>query len=109
MTFAETKEDNRVVDETFPSRLAAMNVYYAQRSYKQLNNDQYASTIEELIPYMDESVVDPFDLYIMTTADNTKYKVNVHRKEDSKLEASVTHDRLLLSYSEQDFAYDELK
>jgi hypothetical protein len=64
-----------VVDETFPVRFAAMNVYYAQRYYKQLHH-QYASTIDELIPYTDESVLAPFDIHIITTANNAEYEAN---------------------------------
>jgi hypothetical protein len=98
LNFAESRDDKEIFDETFPVRFAAMNVYYAQRYYKQLHN-KYASTKDELIPYTDESVLAPFDIHISTTPNHAEYKANLRCRKGSVLEASVTYDRLLWSNS----------
>jgi hypothetical protein len=46
-------------DPFWPVRLTAMNLYYAQRRYKELNW-RYASTFEELKELVDEAIVKPF-------------------------------------------------
>lgn len=102
LNFAESRDDKEVVDETFPARFAAMNVYYAQSYYKQLHG-KYASTIEDLIPYTDESVLAPFDIHIFTSTDNAEYKARLHSKKCAVLEASVTNDRHLWSNSSKEF------
>jgi hypothetical protein len=50
----ESSEDIKEVtrDLSWPSRLAAMNVYYAQRAYKETNG-KYASKLSELTEYLD--------------------------------------------------------
>ena len=86
-------------DPTWPARLAAMNVYYAQRYYRELNAEgKYAQNFEALFPYVDEEILAPFEVHIKMTCDRSGYSARVFSRVDS-LEVSVTDDRLLFVHS----------
>ncbi|KAL3945164.1 MAG: hypothetical protein SGBAC_000767 [Bacillariaceae sp.] len=76
-------------DPTWPSRLAAMNVYYAQRVYLEAK-EKYASNISELLQYLNIAIVDPFDINIM--GDDNEYVAVVTGDGHN---VSVNQDRLI--------------
>ena len=76
-------------DPSWPSRLAAMNAYYAQRAYHEAK-EKYASSMSELLQYLDISVVDPFDVDIR--CDETGYIAVVTGNDHV---ATVNQDRHL--------------
>ena len=48
-------------DPTWPARLAVMNVYYAQRRYRELNDqNKYAANLNDLKNLVDMDIVKPF-------------------------------------------------
>lgn len=51
-------------DRTWPARLAAMNVYYAQKRYREVNGGSYASDVRMLDDLVDSSILDPFEVQI---------------------------------------------
>jgi hypothetical protein len=51
-------------DPTWPGRLAAMNVYYAQKAFFVEHNGTYAASIEEMGDLLDEAVIKPFQIQI---------------------------------------------
>eukprot|EP00980_Cylindrotheca_fusiformis_P006702 scaffold1398_cov116-Cylindrotheca_fusiformis.AAC.19 len=76
-------------DLSWPSRLAAMNVYYSQRAF----HDKYgafASKTSELAQFFAFSIVDPFEIEISTDTDGYKAVIFGHGYE-----VSVTQDRHL--------------
>jgi Carbohydrate family 9 binding domain-like len=52
-------------DPTWPPRLAAMNVYYAQRQYRQ-ENGLYATRLDMLTPLLHQAIVSPFQIEILS-------------------------------------------
>ena len=55
-------------DLSFPGRLAAMNIYYAQEAFaNHYNNGTYATSIDELTDLLDEEIITPFDIRIHPT------------------------------------------
>jgi len=51
-------------DPTWPGRIAAMNVYYAQRYFSNQNNGTYAASIETLGVLLADDIVRPFQIRI---------------------------------------------
>lgn len=51
-------------DSSWPGRIAAMNVYYAQRYFSNQNNGTYAPSMKELGGLLDNEIVDPFQIKI---------------------------------------------
>jgi len=91
-------------DPTWPLRLAAMNVYYAQRYHREMDpNRRYASNMEELLPYVDEEILAPFEVLIEATDDGSGHRAKVVSRDTSNV-VSVTDDRLLLVHSDDDTA-----
>ena len=79
-------------DSTWPARLAAMNIYYAQVAYAEDHAGEYASQMAQLEGLVDKSIVDPFDVIINVSADKKEYVVTV-RIDQSCIQ--VTNERLL--------------
>jgi hypothetical protein len=50
-------------EPTWPARLAAMNVYYAQKAYLE-KNGEYAADMDRLDAYVDAAIVAPFKISI---------------------------------------------
>lgn len=50
-------------DLSWPSRLAAMNVYYAQRAFHETHGS-YTSKMVDLAQFLDFAIIDPFDIEI---------------------------------------------
>jgi len=53
-------------DSAWPARLAAMNIYYAQKYYHKLNK-HYADQLSTLAPFLNQEIVSPFDVMIQIT------------------------------------------
>ena len=107
--FVLGEEENEATNETdlpprdpsWPGRLAAMNVYYAQKVYSKqqhegdgdgTNGKKYASTIEDLQGLIDEAIVKPFHVEITLTADG--YIAKILGNPDESI-VTVTQDRLV--------------
>lgn len=84
-------------DAAWPARLAAMNVYYAQKYYRQTHGS-YTDNMEELAQYLDQTIVEPFDIEIRTEEQNrgseSTFVAVVKGNPDGSI-ATVTEDRLL--------------
>lgn len=80
-------------DPTWPLRLTALHIYHAQRAFYERNNEQYASTMQDLSPLVDETIVDPFEIHLFVK--EKTYMALVRSVEDSKV-ATVSSDRLLI-------------
>jgi hypothetical protein len=80
-------------DPTWPGRLAAMNVYYAQRAYFQQNGEKYAPSVAELSALLDESIIQPFDVQINLTPGG--YIANIAGNPDASI-VTIRQDRLLV-------------
>jgi hypothetical protein len=78
-------------DPSWPVRLAAMNVYYAQVAYKQ-KQDVYASDMADLEAWLNKAIVEPFDVMIITADDRQGFVVEV---SDGTRLAMVREDRFL--------------
>jgi hypothetical protein len=78
-------------DATWPLRLTAMHIYYAQRGFFH-NEQRFASSMKELEAYVDLKIVGPFDIHLFVK--NQEYMALVRSNDDSMI-ATVSHDRLL--------------
>ena len=58
-------------DSTWPARLAAVNVYYAQQAYKQ-KTGSYASRMDQLSELVNQAIVAPFQIEIQMPRDFKK-------------------------------------
>jgi hypothetical protein len=102
-------------DPTWPARLAAMNVYYAQHYYRNNNGDNsFASIMEELKDLVDQKIVEPFDIRIQlssasngagTSGTNDEFTVIVRHGQDCQV-VTVTQDRTLLVQKSNDYDKD---
>jgi hypothetical protein len=79
-------------DPTWPARLAAMNVYYAQHAFYQ-KNGRFASSLEQLADLVDSAIVKPLDIEIRLTEDE-EFLAIVRGNPDGSV-VSVSHDRNL--------------
>ena len=81
-------------DPAWPARLAAMNVYYAQKRYKQLNG-VYADNLSQLDGLVNGEILKPFSgsVAILASKDKRKYTASVTSSDGTK--AVVTDERLL--------------
>jgi hypothetical protein len=85
----ETTKFEMQKDPTWPLRLAAMNLYYAQRAHQEAK-EKYASNVSELLQNLNIAIVDPFDVDIK--ADVNGYKASVTGNGQV---VSVNQDRLI--------------
>jgi hypothetical protein len=102
-------------DPTWPARLAAMNVYYAQHYYRSNNSDNsFASDMEQLKDLVDQKIVEPFDIRIQlfssmngagTSGTNDEFTVTVRQGQDCQV-VTVTQDRTLLVHRSNDYDKD---
>ena len=79
-------------DPTWPGRLAAMNVYYAQKAFFVEHNGTYAASIEEMGDLLDEAVVKPFQIQIKL--EKYDFFAIVSGNPDGS-DVSITNDRHL--------------
>lgn len=78
-------------DQSWPSRLAAMNVYYGQRKFNEMNG-YYAENLQDLSPFIDLSIVDPFSIEIARNSDGKSYTASII---GNGYTVTVSHDRHL--------------
>ncbi|CAJ1916497.1 unnamed protein product [Cylindrotheca closterium] len=83
-------------DPTWPLRLAAMNVYYAQRAHQEAK-EKYASKMSELLQNLNIAIVDPFDVDIKCDVDGytavvtgNGYVVSVNQDRLIKVEDAIS-------------------
>lgn len=79
-------------DPSWPGRLAAMNIYYAQAVFLEKTGN-YAVTLEQLKGLTHSSIIDPFQITIKKT-DDDGFLASVKGSPDGSI-VSVTNDRLL--------------
>jgi hypothetical protein len=87
-----TGNDSVPKDLSWPVRLAAMHVYYAQAAFFE-DHGTYASNIDLLTDLIDSDITDPFDILI-DLDDDGGYLVTVSGSPDGTI-VTVTHDRFL--------------
>jgi hypothetical protein len=80
-------------DPAWPGRLAATNIYYAQKAYFDQNDGTYASTLSSLCDFVDEDILEPFDVEINLTKDG--YTANLAGNPDGSI-VTIRQDRFLL-------------
>lgn len=80
-------------DPSWPGRLAAMNVYYAQRVFAQQNGGTYATSLAELLTLVDKAIVEPFQVEINPTNDG--YVANLAGNPNDSI-VTIRQDRYLL-------------
>ncbi|KAL3940482.1 MAG: hypothetical protein SGARI_000947 [Bacillariaceae sp.] len=98
----QKKQDQNVdipKDPSWPGRLAAMNIYYAQKTFSEqqqqlssFSQRKYASTAEELNGLVDDPILEPFQIEIELTYDG--YIATITGNPDGSV-VTVTQDRLL--------------
>ena len=98
MVFGEPKSDDKEFesvprDPSWPGRIAAMNVYYAQRQYSDQNDGGFADSIEKLQGLLDDEIVEPFEIYIDLSPDG--YVATVRENATAPNAVIVTNERLL--------------
>lgn len=60
----------KTADSSWPAKLAAMNVYYAELAYKDSHDGKFTSDMMDLKPFLDEDIMSPFHVEIhFTTKD----------------------------------------
>jgi len=79
-------------DSTWPARLAAMHIYYAQVAFKD-DGGVYASDVEQLSNLIDPVITAPFNI-VISLNDNGGYTVVVSGNPDGSI-VSVTHERFI--------------
>lgn len=86
--------DDMPKDSSWPVRLAAMNIYYAQAAFKK-DHGTYASSIDTLVEenLVNTDITDPFDILI-DLDDQGGYLVEVEGFPDGTT-ATITQDRYL--------------
>ena len=90
---SKATDDEIPKDATWPARLAAMNVYYAQVAYAEDSAGEYATDMKDLKGLVDETIVGPFDIQIERSDDKKGYVVTV--RIDEMTSVQVTNERLL--------------
>mmetsp|Transcript_5089 Transcript_5089/g.14762 ORF Transcript_5089/g.14762 Transcript_5089/m.14762 type:complete len:379 (-) Transcript_5089:87-1223(-) len=79
-------------DPTWPGRIAAMNVYYAQNFFFNQNNKTYAASMDDLRGLLDDAIVGPFRIAMDATPSG--YTATVKGNPDGS-HVVVTEDRSL--------------
>lgn len=93
LVFGSSSDDHEEVkDASWPVRLAAMNVYYAQSAYHRINQ-RYASNLQQLGDLVDWSIISPFKTRLVMDGEQ-KYTALVGGSPDGNM-ASVTQERYL--------------
>ena len=88
----ESKAGSVPRDSAWPGRIAAMNVYYAQRYFSDQTNGTYAASIEMLEGLLNNAIVRPFKICIELVPDG--FVATVRGNPDGSY-VTITNDRLL--------------
>jgi hypothetical protein len=81
-------------DVTWPGRLAAMNIYYAQHMYM-AKKGNYSTSVSALQPYLDPKITSPFQLAVEAHANSTFNATVTYGAPPDQLRVRVREDRLL--------------
>lgn len=79
-------------DPTWPARLAAMNIYYAQTAFYR-TNAAFARDLDQLQDYVSSEIVHPFQIYIERDENDEFFATVTTEQED--MVVTVTEDRLV--------------
>ena len=79
-------------DGSWPARLAASNLYYAQRHYFEVHK-QYAKSVQDLKHLVDPNLIDPFER-IDIKVQEEKYLATIHGNPDGSV-VSINEERLI--------------
>ena len=82
-------------DLSWPARLAVMNIYYAQRRYFELNNQQYASNLSAVEKYIDPMILKPFMGSILITLSKDSKAYNASVVAPNNIKTTITEERRL--------------
>lgn len=80
-------------DPSWPARLAAMNVYYAQKVFHE-EHENYSTNIEELSGLLDSEIVSPFNIKLESTDTADFFLATVLGNLDGSV-VTVSQDRYL--------------
>ena len=84
-------------DPYWPSKITVMNIYYAQKRYKELHN-HYALSLKDMDDLLDKNLIQPFevsrDYRIEIKASSHSYTAKIYHLNSSDI-VSITHDRLM--------------
>jgi hypothetical protein len=81
------------IDRTWPARVAAMHVYYAQNAYREAVG-RYTFDLDDLVPYMQTVYINPFTVHISRTWVKEGYRVIV-ADQSAGILVTVEQDRKL--------------
>jgi hypothetical protein len=79
-------------DPTWPSRLAATHIYYAQSAFRE-DNGVYASNVDQLSDLIDREIIEPFGIMI-DLHDDGGYIVEVSGSPDGTV-VYITNERFI--------------
>jgi hypothetical protein len=81
-------------DPTWPQRLVAMHVYYAQRAFAEANAGRFAEDMKDLEAYVDPSIVEGFGVSLLVKGETYTALITPTTTGDA-VTAIVTQDRRL--------------
>ena len=85
-------------DSSWPSRVTAIHAYYAQRAFHE-RHGCYAEQMSDLSPYIDFSIIDPFDVQMEVSSNGKSYNATVVGNGHT---VSVRQDRYLVVIKDSD-------
>jgi hypothetical protein len=91
----EQSQDLPPRDPTWPERLTAMHVYYAQRAFAETNAGRFAENVKDLEAYMDPSILEGFSVSLLVGGET--YDALISSTTEDGATAIVTQDRELLT------------
>jgi len=81
-------------DVTWPARLAALNLYYAQQLYLSQTGN-FSTTLSALRPYLDAEITSPFELELEARGNATFNATVTYGAPPDELRVRVREDRLV--------------
>lgn len=88
-----SSKDNGARDLSWPGRLAAMNIYYAQHEYIS-RTGSFATTMSQLTQLINQAIVAPFEIGIETEKNGSEFVVTVKGNPDGSV-VTVTDKRFI--------------
>ena len=81
-------------DVTWPARLAALNLYYAQHLYMGMTGN-FSTSVSALEPYLDHQITSPFQLAVEAKGNATFNATVTYGSAPDELRVRVREDRLV--------------
>ena len=81
-------------DVTWPARLAALNLYYAQHLYMGKTGN-FSTSVAALRPYLDHQITSPFELAVEARGNTTFNATVTYGSAPDELRVRVREDRLV--------------